>query len=409
MGWAVPQITVYLTFYLLAFLPYLAAICLVLLRKPHKASLPIIIAISLALRLPHLSGWAPISTDIYRYRWDGKMQHYGLIPYLYAPDAPELERYRDRLWKRINNKHVKTIYPPASETLFWLCYKLDPKSALPFKASFLLFDLLSIGAIIGLLRRLGLPAERCLIYAWSPLVIDAFAINAHQDSLGIFGMLLALNFSLQGRNCGAGLSLCLSVMSKGAPILLLPAFVKRSGWRLLLWLALGIVLFLAPYAGAGARITGGLGAFTSHWHKNAGLYDLLMLALRPLPKEDVLARSIAGAIVLYIAFFFAPKISGSDRGLLRATFWIIGAFLLLSPAVFPWYLCWLLPLLCFRLLWGWLLLTALVGICYVTYAASPLHQAYYGLMVLEYLPVFSLMLWEVRRDLRRLLLQPIKF
>ncbi|HIE08696.1 MAG TPA: hypothetical protein EYP65_02475, partial [Armatimonadetes bacterium] len=104
MGWAVPQITLYLTFYLLAFLPYLAAVCLILLSRPSKASLLAIAVVSLALRLPHLPGWTPISTDIYRYRWDGKVQHYGVIPYLYAPSDPELKRYRDRLWKRINNK-----------------------------------------------------------------------------------------------------------------------------------------------------------------------------------------------------------------------------------------------------------------------------------------------------------------
>lgn len=410
MGWAVPKITVYLTYYLLAFLPYLAAVCLVLLRRASsKAPLAAILSVSVALRLPHLPGWTPISTDIYRYRWDGKMQHYGLVPYLYAPDDPKLRRYRDKFWRRINNKHVRTIYPPASELLFWLCYKLDRRSALPFKASFLLFDLLSIGAVLALLKRLGLPAERCLIYAWNPLVIDAFAVNAHQDSLGIFGMLLALNFAMRRRAEGAGLSLCLSVMSKGAPILLLPAFVRRAGWRLLPWFALGTALFLAPYANAGLKLKGGLGAFTSCWHRNACLYDLLCLALRPLPKEVTLARSIAAAVVLYIALFFAPKISDTDRGLVRATFWTVGALLLLSPAVFPWYLCWIVPLLCVRPLWGWILLTALVSICYATYAASPLHEAYYGLILLEYLPAFSLMLWEVRGELKRLLLQPIEF
>jgi len=293
--------------------------------------------------------------------------------------------------------------------LFWLCYKLDHRSALPFKASFVLFDLLSIAVLARLLRRLSLPPQRCLIYAWNPLVIDAFAINAHQDSLGILGMLLALNFAMGGKPAPAGLSLCLSVMSKGAPVLLLPAFVKRAGLKVLPWLALGALILVAPYVKGGVGLVGGLGAFTSYWHRNASLYDLLCLLLRPFPKEVTLARSIAAAVVLYIAFFLAPKMAGTDRGLIRASFWTIGALLLLSPALFPWYLCWLVPLLCVRVLWGWLLLTALVGICYATYATSPLSEAYYGLMVLEYLPSFSLMLWEVRRGLRRSLLQPVKF
>ncbi len=408
MGWAVPKAPLYLTFYLLAFLPYFGAICLVLAKSRSKGALVVILLFAVAFRLVGISKWPPMSTDVYRYHWDGKVQSHGIIPYLYAPNDERLRHLRDRLWKRINNKHVKTIYPPASELLFLACYKADPDDVLPFKFAFVFFDLLAIATVLGLLRKLGLPLERCLIYAWSPLTVDAFALNAHQDSLGIFAFLLALNFAVRGRAEFAGLALSLSAMSKGVPALLLPAIVRRAGWGAVGWFVFGVLFFLAPYVKGGTQLAGGLGPFTACWHHNSGLYDLLWLILRPLPKETVVARSLVASSVFCLAFFFAPRVSRDDRNLLRACFWILAVLILLSPAVFPWYLCWLVPFLCIRPRWGWLSLTALVSLCYALYPASPLSSAYIPLVLVEYLLPLSLLLWEERETVKRKLLEPIR-
>jgi len=36
------------------------------------------------MRLPLLPGW-PVSTDMFRYVWDGRVQGAGINPYLYVP------------------------------------------------------------------------------------------------------------------------------------------------------------------------------------------------------------------------------------------------------------------------------------------------------------------------------------
>ena len=72
------------------------------------------------------------------------MASQGINPYLYAPDAEELEPLRDdSIYPNINHKEISTIYPPVSQLTFWGLYKLNP-SLLAFKAAFWGLDLLTI-------------------------------------------------------------------------------------------------------------------------------------------------------------------------------------------------------------------------------------------------------------------------
>ena len=44
-----------------------------------------------------------LSSDLYRYIWDGRVQRAGINPYLYPPSAPELAVLRDEhVYPRIN-------------------------------------------------------------------------------------------------------------------------------------------------------------------------------------------------------------------------------------------------------------------------------------------------------------------
>ncbi|HTH96902.1 MAG TPA: hypothetical protein VL574_05750, partial [Stellaceae bacterium] len=62
----------------------------------------------------------PLSTDIYRYIWDGRVQAAGINPYRYIPDDPALTALRDKtIWPSINRAATAhTIYPPAAQVVF---------------------------------------------------------------------------------------------------------------------------------------------------------------------------------------------------------------------------------------------------------------------------------------------------
>src|SRR5579872_6682313 len=59
-----------------------------------------------------------LSTDLYRYRWEGKVQNAGWNPYAVAPTDPRLARFRDYGWSVMPVPELAAQYPPLSELIF---------------------------------------------------------------------------------------------------------------------------------------------------------------------------------------------------------------------------------------------------------------------------------------------------
>jgi hypothetical protein len=88
---------------------------------------------------------------------------------------------------------------------------------------------------------------------------------------------------------------------------------------------------------------------------------------------------------------------------LRATYLLLAAVLFLSPSVFPWYVTWLTPFLCFFPHPALLLFTVTVLISYhvlIDFAALGVWQYNPWLIGVEYVPVYALLLWHWARKPR---------
>ncbi len=71
-----------------------------------------------AWRIPLLLGPPLLSTDIYRYVWDGRVQRLGHNPYVSAPADPALQHLHTPLTARTEHADLPTIYPPFAELVF---------------------------------------------------------------------------------------------------------------------------------------------------------------------------------------------------------------------------------------------------------------------------------------------------
>jgi hypothetical protein len=83
----------------------------------------------------------------------------------------------------------------------------------------------------------------------------------------------------------------------------------------------------------------------------------------------------------------------------------IGAYLLLTHTVHPWYVTFVVPLLPFllprededsqvsRFIWPWIYLSLAVSLSYLTYLDPDNLQEYDLVRLVEYLPVFGLLIW----------------
>lgn len=328
--------------------------------------------------------------DIYRYLWDGHIAANGINPFLYPPAAEQLMPLRTCYYPRIGFPEISTIYPPFAQFIFLTAAKLHLTSAPLFKLILLPFDIGIMVIIVGLLKRIGKPAEFLIFYAWSPLILKEFYNSAHIDIIMMCLMLLALYLVSLDRNAFGGVAMALSVMTKGVSIVVLPLLVRRRGWLLLSFISVALVLWL-PYSSAGVKALGGASAYMHYWRFNDGLFYLFYLLEQTFRSQELVTAPYAKVIAALVLFSYMTYLlqqkDDSIKGLIIRCASITFALLLLMPVVNPWYVCWLIPFLC---------LTqnrAMIALCLL----CPMSYIYYGhysfpewIRLAEYLPVFFL-------------------
>jgi hypothetical protein len=379
-GWpaTVPRHVLY---YVAAGIAWIAAVVVVPRLEPSRAQLFVIFAVALALRLPAWTMPPAHSDDVHRYLWDGRVQRSGLNPYRQAPDAAALEPLRDANWTRINNRNLPTIYPPLAQLAF---------AAAPSLWAWKLIVALADAAVALLLFFTLADRRRLVMWLWSPLVVLELALNAHLDALGIALLVAALVAWERGRRTVAGGLVAAAAAVKLLPIVALAGM--RSRRALVGAVAVAVVVAL-PYVTAGPRMAGSLGEYGRRWRTNDGAYALLQAGAERIvahtrfhgrydmadsprlarlitgrdrdtvfPDEaaTLLARAAAGVLFLGLVAWAVLR-RGSPARVAEVA---IGAFVLLTPALHPWYVLWLLPLTAAGGSPAWLVLAALAPLGY---------------------------------------------
>lgn len=361
---------------------------------------PLIFGAALLFRLV-LAPMAPTaSDDVYRYVWDGRVQRAGINPYAYPPEAPELASLRDdAIYPQVNRPWALTVYPPAAEAFFALLGRLAPDSLLAVKLAVALCDLGAAALLALTLCRLGVPAERVLLYAWHPLVVFEFAHSGHIDALGLLFLAAAGLAHAHRRQGWTGALLGLATLVKLHPAALLPAFWRRGDWRLPVAFAATIGLSYLPYLGVGPRIVGFLPTYLQEEGYTSGARYLWLTLLAPLVAIPPPVYMAAGVLLLLgLAVYLVRAWRPDDPPILawRRAALLLGAAFFLATPTYPWYYTWLafwLPLAPALVLF-WLTLAA-----FPTYAAAWLLGSARYLAAARYLPAALLAVpsWVGRR------------
>ena len=203
----------------------------------------------------------------------------------------------------------------------------------------------------------GLPIQWLLLYAWNPLVIKAFAASGHSDAIAVTAIAALAYFLLKGAQFAAGASFALAVLAKLIPIVLFPFVARRIGWRnsTAPGLAHGTWGYL-PFLDGGRSLFAGASTYARFWQFNSGPFALaqwIASAVRPDPSRD--ARLFMLFAVACAIAWLTWRDDGSNDSFLQNAALSLGAFIVLSPAVMPWYLTLVLPLaiLCGQRIWIW--------------------------------------------------------
>jgi alpha-1,6-mannosyltransferase len=178
---------VYLFLYSVAFGYYIyAAARLVPNLSQWRGTMPLIFGFAVLFRLAVVFAPPSISTDIYRYVWDGRLILHGMNPYHYAPNAGPLRALRDSaVWIPMEYKAYQDIYMSMSQVFFGLGSFFFGESLTGFKLMYTTLDIGVMALLWRLLVSLKRPPALLVWYAWSPLPITEISLAGHQDVTGV--------------------------------------------------------------------------------------------------------------------------------------------------------------------------------------------------------------------------------
>src|SRR5262249_1989794 len=156
-----------------------------------------------------------LSSDIYRYVWDGRVQAAGINPYRYVQADDALSFLRDgAIFPHINRADTAvTIYPPVAQFFFLIVTRIG-ESVTVMRLALLGCECVTVTLIVLLLRRMNQPATRVVAYLWHPLPLWEIANSGHVDALMVMLMLLGLFIALSGHAFRGAVVIALSMLVK---------------------------------------------------------------------------------------------------------------------------------------------------------------------------------------------------
>lgn len=403
---------------------------------------------AIVFRLILLSTSPSLSTDIYRYAWDGHLLKSGINPYAFPVNDPRLDPYTTPLRSYVQHEWMASPYLPASQMLFYLIELSAPQNIRAYQAGMLVLDLCVGCLIFDLLKRLRLPQQYVLLYLWHPLVVIEFSQAAHQDILMIFFTLLSFwmlsRMDQKGVRspkwlAGSALGMTAATLTKGLPFSLVPVFLPYWKWKYTALYLFSMAVVLSGFAFNagwglvgeldGTGIFGALRIYLHQWNYNSSIYHWLETGLTGVVTSGAVPVNAATEIPIFIAKAITTVLFGASilitafqawrisllsdahsqtntLNMLQLTTLSIGAYLLLAATLHPWYVTFIVPFLVFllpcheggrfptnRFVWPWLYLSCAVVISYLTYIdLSDLHE-YPIMRSFEYYPFFILLVW----------------
>jgi alpha-1,6-mannosyltransferase len=318
-------------------------------RTPERRALWLIFGIGVALRIYVLLFDPLLSTDIYRYIWDGKVQAAGINPYRYFPAHDALAHLRDAaIFPRINRvDYAVTIYPPVAEFFFLFVTRIG-ESVTVMRIALVGCEVVSVSLIVLFLRRMQRPVTRVVAYFWHPLPLWEIANNGHVDALAVALMLLGLWLALTGHAMRGAVSIALAGLVKPYVAPALASIWRPWDWKMPAVVIVVIALCYLPYLSVGWEAFGFL---TKGYLTEEGIFsgnDLWLLSVWRLvfgtQRGDVAAYAVvAASIVLFMMLSAARR---SDRtmasSLADTNMLLLVVLLLLSPNR-PWYFLPIVP------------------------------------------------------------------
>jgi alpha-1,6-mannosyltransferase len=404
-------------FFLLFLFFALLFFCAYKLIALQKNNFSFLVFIAIAFRL--IFGWVlpNLSQDFYRFIWDGRLILEGLNPYLQLPKDLILQPnfYLPQAQELINGMGSLSAvhysnYPPINQLFFVIagfCSNNSITGAVIILR--LIIILTDIGALYfgrKLLIVLGLEPHKIFWYLLNPLVIIELTGNLHFEGVMLFFFVVSLYFLHKNKWIIAALFLGISIATKLLPLLLLPLFFKKLGFKKsLVFYTIAILVFIVvfvPFVSSQliANYTETIGLWFTNFEFNASIYYIIRAIGFQIKGYNIIhtiGKIIPVFIILFVGFktFFANNTTIIN---LCNTFLIVlSVYFFTATTVHPWYVVNLILIGIFTnykfpFYWSFLIILS-----YFAYSNFPFKENLYFIFI-EYSIVYGVFLYEVRKN-----------
>lgn len=279
--------------------------------------------------------------DIHRYVWDGRLQRLGYNPYIVVPSDPAVKGLHTSETRNLNNPDLPSPYPPGAQ-LFFRAVTAIHESTFAMKVAFVVCEFAIVFVLLDVLRCTRQAAHLVLVFAWNPLLAVEVAGSGHIDIVGALLLVVSTAALVRRWRATAAIALGLAIAVKFLPVVILPLYCKRVRIRDAALAAVVVGLLYVPFLDRsffnhGRIPIGSLGTYVQSFRFNGPVFAALDRVTAPQ-----LLVGLAVLVGLATASWLkraAPEFSPDQFA------WPMAAALLCAPAVFPWYLLWLLPFL----------------------------------------------------------------
>jgi hypothetical protein len=283
------------------------------------------------LRVP-----AGVDDDIHRYVWDGRLQRLGYNPYIVVPSDPAVRELHTPETRNLNNPDLPSPYPPGAQ-LFFRAVTSIRESTFALKVAFVACEVAIIFVLLDVLRFSQQGTHLVLVFAWNPLLAIEVAGSGHIDIVGALLLLVSAAALVRRWRATAAVSFGLAVAVKFLPVVLLPLYWKRVRVRDAALAVVVVGVLYVPFLNHGRVPIGSLGTYVQTFRFNGPVFAALDRVASPQ-----LLAGLAVLVGLVTATWLRSAAPERSPDLFA---WPMAASLLCAPAVFPWYLLWLLPFL----------------------------------------------------------------
>ena len=426
--------TVLLATYTILFVPFFYVL------KKEKMNLSFLMGTAILFRLIFLFAIPNLSQDFYRFIWDGRMILEGINPFISIPETfvekgnipinQGMELYRGM--GQLSGSHY-TNYPPLNQFNFLIAAVFSNTSivgaVIVMRLQIILADIGIIYFGKKILKQLNLPHHLIFLYALNPLIIIELTGNLHFESVMLVFLVWSLHLLLKGRWIWSAIILGLSVSVKLIPLLFLPLFFQWFTSRIslpsqtnvsiktqvqktsFLWVGLSklvlfgmivvfvnIILFI-PFVSTDLvnSYTGTIGLWFQNFEFNASLYYIaraIGYTFRGWNEIAVIGKIMPALTCMFLIIITFFRKNRSPKQLISALLLGLTCYYVTTTTVHPWYLAPLVLLSVFTTYRYPLVWSVVIVLSYNAYG-NELWRENLWLVGLEYLFVYSMLIWEI--------------